>query len=385
VAGCGPGAITPALRRLASDGLILYLAAPRGSLVEVLVSDVGRSDHDGDRYPAAITDPVRDHVVSAPGRAAHPKERQRDVIDQGHDRPPGTKELHDDQEQQQHARESVSVEVNKAPAGLTTTEWATIRQLSPAYTTAQLEADLEKLARRPGVRSPVGVLIAALRRGEPIWSREELRECNAAIAMHYAPPATPAADPPPPRRPRSSSAPAPAAVEPVLHAPHGALWDHLLLLVPDAELVDWLCDGFSLTIQSEATVLHCQSTAHAAVARDLRGLLVDALRDLGLPDALEIFAPVEDGQAAAAHTPAVPKVEQPLALEVDHAGTVARGAAHAPAVPVIELPEVQAVDHAPVAPLVEQSAALEAADHAPPAPEVEQSAGQLARARPRLP
>jgi hypothetical protein len=329
---CGPGAITPALRRLASDGLILYLAAPRGSLVEVLVSDIGRSDHDPDRSLLASADPVRDHAASAPGRAARPKERRRDVIDQGRDRLSGYKELHD-QSMQQHAREPVSVEVSDPPAGLTQTEWATIRQLAPAYTAAQLDADLEKLAKRPGVRSPVGVLIAALRRGEPIWSREELRARNAAIAAHYAPPAAPVADPAPPRRPRSSPASALAAVEPVQHAPHGALWDYLLILVPDAELVDWLCDGFSLEIQSEATVLHCQSADHAAVARDLRGLLVDALLDLGLPDALEICAPEEAGQAAADHARVAPEVEQPLALEVDHAGAAVRCADHAPPAP----------------------------------------------------
>jgi hypothetical protein len=359
---CGPGAITPALRRLASDGLILYLAAPRGSLVEVLVSDVGRSDHDPDRSLLTSADPVRDHAASAPGREVRPKARQRGLIDQGRDRPPGTKELHDDQsKQQQHAREPVSVELNKAPAGLSQTEWATIRQLAPDYTAAQLDADLEKLAGRPGVRSPVGVLIAALRRGEPIWSREELRERNAAIAAHYAPSAPPAADLPPPRRPRSSSTPTPAPVEPVLHAPHGALWDYLILLMPDAELADWLCDGFSLTIQSEATVLHCRSADHAAVARDLRGLLVDALRDLGLPDTLEICAPEEAGQAAADHAP--------MELGAD------QGEMQVP-------PKALEVDHAPVAPLVEQLAALEAADHAPPAPEVERPTGQPARTPP---
>jgi hypothetical protein len=228
--------------------------------------------------------------------------------------------------QQQHAGASDSADGEEPPAGLTPTEWQTIRALVPGYGEAQLRADLAKLKQRPGVRNPVGVLIAAYRRGEPVWGRDDLQAHNAAVTAQHVPPA---AEPPPPRRARPGPAPAVAPASPALHAPHGALWDYLLLLVPDAGLVDWLCDGFALEVREDTTVLHCRQADHALVARDLRGLLIDALRDLGLPDTLVISAPEEQavnhapapGLPAPAQ-PSTPEARPATAIPADHAATV---------------------------------------------------------------
>jgi hypothetical protein len=128
-----------------------------------------------------------------------------------------------------------------------------------------------------------------------------------------------------------------------------------LLLVPDADLVDWLCDGFALEVQAEATVLHCRQADHALVARDLRGLLIDALRDIGLPDVIEIRAPEENERAVrdAEHAPA------PVLL-----------ALVPPTVPTtrpVTVPPV--VDHAPTAPPACPGTPPAPADHAqPPTP-----------------
>ncbi|HEU4322893.1 MAG TPA: hypothetical protein VFS21_07055 [Roseiflexaceae bacterium] len=287
--GCAAGAISPALHRLAADGLIDYLAAPSGSLVEVLVSDAGAGDQVPDRpIPLPVSDQGCDRPTpadSAPPPA--PRQQRPPSVPSDHtpDRQPCSKEHADSSMQQQpHAGDE------DLPGGLTATEWSTIRQLAPAYTLAQLRADLAKLAARADIRHPIGLIVAALRRGEPIWGRDELRARNAVVAAQHAP-----AETPPPPGPRGRPQPAPAlptaAAEPVRLAPHGALWDLLLLTMRNAELVDWLCEGLDLEVQDGATLLHCRDAARLAVARDLRGLLVDALRDLGLPDTLAILPP----------------------------------------------------------------------------------------------
>jgi hypothetical protein len=294
---------------MATDGLIEHLSAPSGTFIQVLVSDAGAApgdqaaDHRPTRPAVSPSAPPASEVITGPR-------------DHGPDHPRGTKELYLDQDmQQQHAREPVAV-VEEPPAELTPTEWQTIRALVPGYGEAQLKADLTKLKQRPGVKNPVGVLIAAYRRGEPIWGRDDLQAHNTAVTAQHV---RPAADPPVPKRQRSDRAPAaPAAAlaEPAQLAPHGALWDHLLLLMPDAGLVDWLCDGFVPEVRPDATVLHCRSADHALVARDLRGLLIDALRDLGLPDTLEIHAPEGAEQAVrdAEHPPTAPSLaDQPVA------------------------------------------------------------------------
>ncbi|HEU4328741.1 MAG TPA: hypothetical protein VFS21_36725 [Roseiflexaceae bacterium] len=285
--GCAAGAISPALHRLAADGLIDYLAAPSGSLVEVLVSDAGASDQILDR-PLLVGggDHAPDRLTPADSASPPTKRQQRPSSapsDHTPDRHPGTKEHADSNMQQQpHAGDE------DLPGGLTPTEWGTIRQLAPAYTLAQLRADLAKLAARADIRHPIGLIVAALRRGEPIWGRDELRARNTAVTAQHAP-----ADAAPPlpshARPRPAAAAPAVQADAVRLAPHGALWDLLLLTMRDAELVDWLCEGLSLEIQAEVTVLHCRDAGRLAVARDLRGLLIDALRDLGLPDALEIL------------------------------------------------------------------------------------------------
>ncbi|HEU4324656.1 MAG TPA: hypothetical protein VFS21_16045 [Roseiflexaceae bacterium] len=287
--GCAAGAISPALHRLAADGLIDYLAAPSGSLVEVLVSDAGAGDQVADQpVPLPVSDQAPDRPTPADSASPPAQREQRPPSapsDQGCDRQPGSKE-HADSSMQQQPR----VRDENLPGGLTPTEWSTIRQLAPAYTLAQLRADLAKLAARADIRHPIGLIVAALRRGEPIWGRDELRARNAALAAQHAPANT---TPPLPSHARPRPAPAaPAAqADAVRLAPHGALWDLLLLTMRDADLVDWLCEGLDLEVLAEATVLHCRDAGRLAVARDLRGLLVDVLRDIGLPDVLEILPP----------------------------------------------------------------------------------------------
>ncbi|HEU4328657.1 MAG TPA: hypothetical protein VFS21_36305 [Roseiflexaceae bacterium] len=299
--GCAAGAISPALHRLAADGLIDYLAAPSGSLVEVLISDAGIGDHIPDRpTPLPVSDQGCDRPTPADSAPPHDRHQQRPPSapsDHIPDRQPGDKE-HADSSMQQQPRAGDE----DLPGGLTASEWSTIRQLAPAYTLAQLRADLAKLAARADIRHPLGLIVAALRRGEPIWGRDELRARNAAVAAQHAP--ADAAPPPGPRaRPQHAPAAPAAQTDPARLAPHGALWDLLLLTMRDADLVDWLCEGLDLEVQAEATVLHCRDAERLAVARDLHGLLVDVLRDLGLPDALEILPPPEP---LATTLPAVP-------------------------------------------------------------------------------
>jgi hypothetical protein len=140
--------------------------------------------------------------------------------------------------------------------------------------------------------------------------------------------------------------------------------------MPDAELVDWFCDGSCLEIQGEATVLRCRSADHATVARDLQGLLVDALRDLGLPDALEIRSPAEVDQAATNHAPVEQGSDRDEVLATttvlgsDQAGATARGADREPIASV-------EVEHT--------RGATGGADHAPGAPVAEPPTGQRAQ------
>jgi hypothetical protein len=307
--GCGAAMITPALRRMAADGFIDHLTAPSGTLIEVLVSDAPgglEGDRSCDHGPSRLLTQSAAEVIEP---------TITESSDRANDHPRGNKELYLDQDmQQQHACERDFAVAEEPPAELTLTEWATIRALVPGYDEDQLKADLAKLKQRPGIHNPVGVLIAAYRRGEPIWGRDDLQAHNAAVTAQHV---SPAADPPAPKRQRSDRAPAaPAAApsNPAQFAPHGALWDLLLLLMPDAGLVDWLCDGFALEVRPDATVLHCRSADHALVARDLRGLLVDAFRDLGLPDQIEIHAPEGAEQAVrdAEQTPVADHVAAPV-------------------------------------------------------------------------
>ncbi|HEU4328660.1 MAG TPA: hypothetical protein VFS21_36320, partial [Roseiflexaceae bacterium] len=287
--GCAAGAISPALRRLAADGLIDYLAAPSGSLVEVLISDAAARDQEPDRpIPLPVSDQAPDRPTpadSAPPPAPRQQRPPSAPSDHSPDRQPCNKE-HADSSMQQQPRACDE----DLPGGLTATEWGTIRQLAPAYTLVQFRADLAKLAARADIRHPIGLIVAALRRGEPIWGRDELRARNAAVAAQHAP--ADAAPPPGPRsRPQAAPAAPAAQADAVRLAPNGALWDLLLLTMRDADLVDWLCEGLDLEMQADAILLHCRDVDRLAVARDLRGLLVDALRDLGLPDVLEILPP----------------------------------------------------------------------------------------------
>ncbi|HEU4325701.1 MAG TPA: hypothetical protein VFS21_21355 [Roseiflexaceae bacterium] len=288
------GGISPALDRLAEAGEITRTIRDGRTVIRVrCLASTGVDQADPPPQlptlpPSRITTPCEsdlpcDRDPAAPG-VDQPARMEHDMF----------------HEQQQHAagaRESL-------PEELTATEWALLRQHDPTYDAARLRTDLAILASRPDVHSPLGLIVAALRRGEPIWGRDELRARNAAVAAQHAP-----ADATPSPASRARPQPAPAApaaqADPVRLAPHGALWDLLLLLMPDAELVDWLCAGLDLEVQPDATLLHCRDADRLAVARDLRGLLVDALRDLGLPDALHILppepaAPVEQLAAPAA-------------------------------------------------------------------------------------
>ncbi len=90
------------------------------------------------------------------------------------------------QQQQQHARacenEKSEPEPAATPAGITAGEWAKIHATAPAYTETDLLRDLGKLATRGGIGNPVGLIIAALRADEPIYSRQELQERAATLA-----------------------------------------------------------------------------------------------------------------------------------------------------------------------------------------------------------
>ncbi|HEU4322914.1 MAG TPA: hypothetical protein VFS21_07160 [Roseiflexaceae bacterium] len=287
------GGISPALDRLAEAGEISRSIRDGRTVIQVrCLASEGMDQADPPPQlptlpPSRITTPCASDLAC-----------DRDPATPGVDQP--ARMEHDMfHEQQQHAagaRESL-------PEELTATEWALLRQHDPTYDAARLRADLAILASRSDVHSPLGLIVAALRRGEPIWGRDELRARNAAVAAQHTP-----ADAAPPG-PRARPQPAPAApageADPVRLAPHGALWDLLLLLMPDAELVDWLCEGVALVVQADTTLLHCGDADRLAVARDLHGLLVDALRDLGLPDALHILPP-EPAAPAAAPQPAEP-------------------------------------------------------------------------------
>ncbi|HEU4325494.1 MAG TPA: hypothetical protein VFS21_20280 [Roseiflexaceae bacterium] len=274
------GGISPALDRMEQGGEITRTIRDGRTVIRVRCLASAGVDH---------RDPPPQHPALPLSRITMPSESDlppdRDPPSTGVDQPACMEHDMFHEQQQQHgagARESL-------PEDLTATEWALLRQHDPTYDAARLRADLATLASRPDVHSPLGLIVAALRRREPLWGRDELRTRNAAVAAQHAPPD---AAPRPGRHTRPRSAPAAPAAEadPVRLAPHGALWDLLLLLMPDADLVDWLCEGLDLEVQDDATVLHCRDADRQAVAGDLRGLLVDALRDLGLPDVLQILS-----------------------------------------------------------------------------------------------
>ncbi len=73
--------------------------------------------------------------------------------------------------------------------------------------------------------------------------------------------------------------------------PHTALRAQLCALMADSELVNWLCDGISVSLLPSETQIVCHSRAIYAVARDLRGVFRDALADLGLPDDVSLIPP----------------------------------------------------------------------------------------------
>ncbi len=93
--------------------------------------------------------------------------------------------------------------------------------------------------------------------------------------------------------------------------PHAALRAQLCALLPDSELVNWLCDGISVSLLPSGTQIVCHSGAIYAVARDLRGVFRDALSDLGLPDDVEVIGPA----AEQPHTTSA-MVCDPLAAQV---------------------------------------------------------------------
>lgn len=108
--------------------------------------------------------------------------------DQDSDRSPvyGTDPGWNQQQQQHDARaceENEQTDQEPAPpAALTKSEWSQIRAAAPAYTESDLQRDLTKLATRAGIAYPVGVIITALRSGEPIYSRQELQDRATAMA-----------------------------------------------------------------------------------------------------------------------------------------------------------------------------------------------------------
>jgi len=192
------GAITPALKRLEREGHIVRLVTPKGTLVEVRRSDhiadrmfdASGCDQDSDRPPAVPATPI---MASGPHEPALVGDQHADRMfdasgcDQDSDRSPlyGTDPGWIQQQQQQDARACEGNQDDQepaAPATLTKSEWSQIRAAAPVYTESDLHRDLAKLATRAGIAYPIGVIISALRSGEPIYSRQELEARAAAMA-----------------------------------------------------------------------------------------------------------------------------------------------------------------------------------------------------------
>jgi hypothetical protein len=258
------GAITPALKRLEREGHIIRLVSPQGTLVEVCRSDqhvdrmfrASQSDQHVDRPeevpPAPImasrseeTPFVSDQHVDRMFRASQSDQH----VDRPEEVPPapimasrseetpfvsdqhvdrmfrasqsdqhvdrsllyGTDSGWSQQQQQQDARACESEQNDRElpiPPALTSSEWAKIHAAAPDYTESDLLRDLGKLATRGRIGNPIGVIITALRAGEPIYSRQELQERAAALTPPVPePPGDQPAAPRPERRRRSAPPP----------------------------------------------------------------------------------------------------------------------------------------------------------------------------------
>jgi hypothetical protein len=218
------GAITPALKRLEREGHIIRLVSPQGTLVEVCRSDqhvdrmfrASQSDQHVDRPeevpPAPImasrseeTPFVSDQHVDRMFRASQSDQHvDRSLLY-------GTDSGWSQQQQQQDARACESEQNDRElpiPPALTSSEWAKIHAAAPDYTESDLLRDLGKLATRGRIGNPIGVIITALRAGEPIYSRQELQERAAALTPPVPePPGDQPAAPRPERRRRSAPPP----------------------------------------------------------------------------------------------------------------------------------------------------------------------------------
>jgi hypothetical protein len=127
--------------------------------------------------------------------------------------------------------------------------------------------------------------------------------------------------------------------------PHMALRAQLCALLPDEELVNWLCDGIDIALQPDGTQIVCHSAAVYTVARDLQGVFRDALADLGLPDDMSLIPPTAQqrdttnampceetaaGEEIAASISLVEHAQSVLVPEPDEQDTADRGLAANP-------------------------------------------------------
>lgn len=206
---CSPGAI-PRLMVRAEDAGVLIRRRYRNRYRLTLI------DH-GHRLCLAWESTVIDHAESdTPPAAADadsasgPDQRQPDAESGVIDQISAHVEDHESSQQQQHDAHARESRVRQVQLGqeLWPIPWAQVTAANPGYTEADLQRDFAKLRTRPDLPTDiqrVRVLVAAKKRGEPIYSHGEIVQ-QATADLPPPPPAGPppvrSASPPPRRGPR---------------------------------------------------------------------------------------------------------------------------------------------------------------------------------------